>query len=82
MKPTGFIKNPTIVMLQPGPDHENWIEVGEKEEHGLACVMVSYAPKFGWLYSRGWIDEEELEKAKAGKQFKWKRGIISGHMIP
>lgn len=81
MKPTGFIKNPTIVKLLNGPDHENWIEVGEKEKRGLVAIKVSYAPQFGWLYWRGWITPQELEKAKQGKKFEMLI-LYRGHMVP
>lgn len=79
VKPSGLIKNPTIVMLPDGPDHKNWIEVGEKEECGLKVVVVAYAPSFGWLWRSGWVTEEELEKAKEDGEFYWLFAGIGGH---
>lgn len=80
--PSGLIKNPKIVMLPDGPDHKNWIEVGDKEKRGLKIAIISYAPKFGHLWRSGWISEEEIEKAKQGKKFQWLSSQISGHAIP
>jgi hypothetical protein len=82
VKPSGIIKNPTIVMLPDGVDHKNWIEVGAKEERGLNVVIVAYHPKFGWLWQSGWITEEELEKAKKGEKFRWFSSGIAGHECP
>ena len=83
MELTGFIENAEIVKLPDGVDHETWLEIGEQEEEGLKCVLVdAYTKEFGWLYSHGWITKEELEKAKKGLSFHWKKSCISGHMHP
>lgn len=80
--PQGFIKNPRIEMLPDGPDHLNWLELGEKEEKGIACTKVSWAPNFGWLWSTGWIDEMNIPKAKNGEKFQWVSSGIGGHGCP
>ena len=80
--PSGLVKNPKIVMLPDGPDHKNWIEIGDKELHGLKIVIVSYAPNFGHLWKTGWISEEEFGKAKQGQKFQWLPQGIVGHAIP
>ncbi len=81
MKPTGFILNAKIVKLADGPDHENWLEIGEKTKKGFKAIKVSYATNFGWIYSRGYITEENIVKAEKGEKYEMLVSF-SGHMLP
>jgi len=89
VEPSGMIKNPRIVMLPDGPDHKNWLELGKKKPIprvdgaiGYECVHVSYAPNFGHLWASGYIDDENLAKAKKGEKFSWWKSGIAGHGSP
>jgi len=71
-----------IVIMPDGPDHLNWLELGDKEGKGIRCVKVSWSPTFGHLWSSGWIDEENIEKARMGQEFSWRSSGIGGHGSP
>lgn len=80
VKPTGMIKNPEIVMLKPGPNYQNWIEVGELTQHGFRIAIVSYRKGDGHIWQSGYITKEELEKARIqGFGFQWLSSGIGGH---
>jgi len=78
----GFIKKPRIVVLPDGPDHLNWLEVGKKSKKGWECTQVSWAQNFGHLWATGWIDDENIKKARQGKPYKWLSSGIGGHGCP
>ena len=84
IKPTQLVsKNPRIVTLPDGPNHMNWLEVGEeKNRHGLKVAEIAYAPSFGHLYKVCWISEEELKKAEKGEKYTWQTMGFSGHSAP
>ena len=80
--PQGFIKTPRIELMPDGPDHVNWLELGKTEEKGIECTKVSWAPNFGWLWGKGWINEENIAKAKKGEPWQWLSSGIGGHGSP
>jgi len=89
VEPSGLIKNPRIVMMKDGPDHKNWIELGEKKaipevegKFGYYCCVVSYAPNFGHLWQTGYIDDENLAQLEKGDKFSWYKTGIAGHGCP
>jgi hypothetical protein len=79
---SGMIDNPEVISMPNGVDHLNWIELGKQKENGFDCVIVSYAPAFGWLWRSGQITREEALKAGKGKKFKWTSDGLCGHGCP